>query len=83
MPFRYYSTFPSLPRGNDYLHDRYHTVADQIATEYRIDRSTFKGSDVQKILKSKGFDGLILLDSNSEAVVANAFDASQIKSATD
>lgn len=61
----------------------YQFVADQIAAEYGIDRSTLKGIGVQNILKPKGYDGVILLDDNGEVVMANAFDSTQIKSATD
>lgn len=61
----------------------YTTVADQIADEYGMDRDSFKGSDVQNFLKGKNFDGVLLLDANGEVVMANAFDSTQIKSATD
>lgn len=61
----------------------YTTVADQIADEYGMDRDSFKGSDVQNFLKGKNFDGVLLLDADGEVIMANAFDSTQIKSATD
>lgn len=61
----------------------FNTVADQISNEYSIDRNEIKGSNVQSFLKEKNFDGVVLLDENGKAIVVNAFDSNQIKSATD
>lgn len=61
----------------------YNTAADQIADEFGIERSSFKGSDVSGILKQRGYDGVVLTDGNGDVVMANAFDSTQIKSATD
>ena len=36
MPFRYYSTFPSLPRGNDDLHNRYHIQISNRCNQARV-----------------------------------------------
>lgn len=64
---------PYVFRGHEY-----NTVADQIADEFSIDRSSIKGSQVQAFLKKKGYDGVITVDNN----VVNAFDSNQIKDAT-
>lgn len=60
----------------------FNTVADQIASDFGIDRDSFKGSDVSRILKERGYDGVILYDADGNVVIANAFDSNQIKSAT-
>jgi hypothetical protein len=61
----------------------YNTVADQIANDFELDRTTYTGKDVSAILKARGYDGVFMLDGNGEVVIANAFDSNQIKSATD
>lgn len=60
----------------------FNTVADQIASDFGIDRDSFKGSDVSRILKERGYDGVILYDADGNVVIANAFGSNQIKSAT-
>lgn len=59
----------------------FNTVADQIASDFGIDRDSFKGSDVSRILKERGYDGVILYDADGNVVIANAFGSNQIKSA--
>lgn len=63
--------------------DGFNTVADQIASEFGIARDSFTGKDVSSILRQRGYDGVVMYDGNGEIVIANAFDSTQIKSATD
>jgi len=69
---------------NPYIkREGFNTVADQIASDFGIDRDSFKGSDASRILKERGYDGVILYDADGNVVIANAFDSNQIKSATE
>lgn len=59
----------------------YNTVSMQIEKEFNLEKG-IKGSEVQQVLKEKGYDSVVLLE-NDKAVVVNVFDSEQIKSATD
>ena len=61
-------------------------IRAQIADDFGLNASEIKRDDIQNILKSKGYDGILLhysKHSNNEWKTAVVFNPNQIKSATD
>lgn len=72
----------SIKRPYVFNSKAYNTVADQIAAEFGVDRSSIRNDQVSVFLKEKDYDGVVLKDGEN-IIICNAFDSEQIKSATD
>lgn len=64
-----------------FRNSEFQTVSEQITNDFGLEER-IKGNQVQQFLKEKGYDGVVLSE-DGKAVMVNAFDSEQIKSATD
>ena len=68
---------------NPFVYEGGESFREQVAKKIDKNAMTMTQEEIQEVMRSKGYDGVIQYDSSGKPNVAVAFDSNQIKSATD
>ena len=68
---------------NPFVYEGGESFREQVAKKIDKNAMTMIQEEIQEVMRSKGYDGVIQYDSSGKPNVAVAFDSNQIKSATD
>ena len=68
---------------NPFVYEGGESFREQVAKKIDKNAMTMTQEEIQEVMRSKGYDGVIKYDSSGKPNVAVAFDSNQIKSATD